>query len=104
MLLKPRIPVITFATFPASMSHTHNFDIRHDVLRMISKGSGVERENTDDPVFFVHHDCEREREQDPGQASVHTRLTVTHGESLFTFFASLTYAYRYLMELIKQTG
>ena len=26
------------------------------------------------------------------------------GESLFTFFSSLTYAYRYLMELIKQTG
>ena len=26
----------------------------------------------------------------------------TIGESLFTFFASLTYAYRYLMELIKQ--
>ena len=40
-----------------------------------------------------------------------TKITVTRvpimftiGESLFTFFASLTYAYRYLMELIKQTG
>ena len=40
-----------------------------------------------------------------------TKITVnrvpimfTIGESLFTFFASLTYAYRYLMELIKQTG
>ena len=31
-------------------------------------------------------------------------IMFTIGESLFTFFASLTYAYRYLMELIKQTG
>ena len=33
-----------------------------------------------------------------------THNVFTIGESLFTFFASLTYPYRYLMELIKQTG
>ena len=28
-------------------------------------------------------------------------LLLTHGESLFTLFASLTYAYHYLMTLMK---